>query len=115
MIRNHTPPSKIPRGIILAAALAGAVMGLFEVANTSIGWHLASGNWILSNRAFLYADPFSFTSGGAPWIDHEWLFQVTVSIAHTLAGPGALVALRAFVAATLAVLLLVIGIRSGLS
>jgi hypothetical protein len=101
--------------IVVAAALAGAVLGLFEIANTSIGWHLASGDWILSHHAFLYADPFSFTSGGAAWIDHEWLFQLGVSIAHSLAGPTALVALRALTMAILAVLLLGVGARSGLS
>ncbi|MCJ7754194.1 MAG: hypothetical protein MUP13_06495, partial [Thermoanaerobaculales bacterium] len=101
--------------IVVAAAFAGAVLGLFEIANTSIGWHLATGDWILSNRAFVHADSFSFTSGGAPWIDHEWLFQVGVSIAHLLGGPAALVALRALTIAILAVLLLVVGVRSGLS
>jgi len=101
--------------IVVTAALAGAVLGLFEIANTSIGWHLATGDWILANRAFVHADPFSFTSGGTPWIDHEWLFQVAVSIVHSLGGPAALVALRAFAIATLAVLLLVVGVRSGLS
>jgi len=101
--------------IVVTAALAGAVLGFFEIANTSIGWHLATGDWILSTRAFVHADPFSFTSGGAPWIDHEWLFQVGVSIVHSFGGPTALVALRALTIATLAVLLLVVGVRSGLS
>jgi hypothetical protein len=115
MIQNSTDPSRTPFGILLAAALAGTVMGIFEIANTSIGWHLASGDWILSNRAFLYSDPFSFTSGAAPWIDHEWLFQVTVSIAYSLTGPAGLVALRVLTVAALAVILLVIGMRTGLS
>ena len=89
---THSP--RIPAPIVIAAALAGAILGLFEIANTSIGWHLASGDWVLSNQAFLYSDPFSFTSGGALWIDHEWLFQVGASIAYSLAGPSALVLLR---------------------
>jgi len=115
LIQRTTHYSRAPIAIVVAAALAGAVLGLFEIANTSIGWHLATGDWILSTRAFVHADPFSFTSGGAPWIDHEWLFQVGVSIAHSLGGPTALVALRALTIATLAVLLLVVGVRSGLS
>ena len=115
MTLKSTIHPRIPTMIVVAAVLAGAVLGLFEIANTSIGWHLASGDWILSNHTFLHADPFSFTSGGAPWIDHEWLFQVGVSIAHSLAGPTALVALRALTTATLAVLLLMVGVRSGLS
>ena len=115
MIQRTTHYSRAPIAIVVAAALAGAVLGLFEIANTSVGWHLATGDWILANRVFIHADPFSFTSGGAPWIDHEWLFQVGVSIAHSLGGPTALVALRALTIATLAVLLLVVGVRSGLS
>ncbi len=106
---------RIPTLIVVTAAFAGAVLGLFEIANTSIGWHLATGDWILSNRTFVHTDPFSFTSGGAPWIDHEWLFQVGVSIAHFLGGPTALVALRALTIALLSVFLLVVGRRSGLS
>jgi hypothetical protein len=115
MTMKSTVHSRIPIAIVLGAAFAGAVLGLFEIANTSIGWHLATGDWILSNRAFVHVDPFSYTSGGAPWIDHEWLFQVGVSIVNLLGGPSALVALRALIIAILAVLLLVIGVRSGLS
>ncbi len=107
--------TRTPTIIVIAAAVAGAVMGVFEVANTSIGWHLATGDWILAHRSFIAVDPFSFTSGGAPWIDHEWLFQVTVSIAYSLAGPTALVVLRSITAAVLATLLVVVGVRSGLS
>jgi hypothetical protein len=115
MKQQPTTQTRMPTAMIVAAALAGATLGFFEIANTSIGWHLASGDWILSNRAFLFTDPFSFTSGGAHWVDHEWLFQVTVSIAYSLAGATGLVALRALVVAALAVMLLLIGTRSGLS
>lgn len=112
---SNSDHPRIPTLIVVTAALAGAVLGVFEIANTSIGWHLASGDWILANKTFLQTDPFSFTSGGAPWIDHEWLFQVGVSIVHSLAGPGGLVVLRALIVAALAVLLLIVGSRSGLS
>jgi hypothetical protein len=115
MAQQSNEHTRIPTILIVAAAVAGATLGFFEIANTSIGWHLASGDWVISNRAFLYTDPFSFTSGGAHWVDHEWLFQVVVSIAYSLAGPAALVALRALVVAALAVMLLFFGIRNGLS
>lgn len=115
MTQESTRTRRTPALIIVTAALAGATLGLFEIANTSIGWHLASGDWILAHRAFLHSDPFSFTSGGAPWIDHEWLFQVGVAIAYSLGGAPALVALRALAIGVLAVMLLVIGVRSGLS
>jgi hypothetical protein len=115
MTRKFPHHLRIPTLILIAAALAGALLGIFEIANTSIGWHLASGDWILQNRVFLRADPFSFTSGGAPWIDHEWLFQVTVSIIDSVAGPAGLVALRAVISTAIALFLLVVGIRNGLS
>jgi len=115
MTREPSRHRHIPTLILGAAALAGAVLGLFEIANTSIGWHLASGDWVLHNHAFLRADPFSFTSGGAPWIDHEWLFQVGVSIVYSIGGPAGLVAFRALIISTISLFLLVVAVRNGLS
>ena len=115
MTNESTHHRRIPTLIFVAAALAGAVLGLFEIANTSVGWHLASGHWIIEHQDFLRADPFSFTSSGTPWIDHEWLFQVAVSLVYSVAGPAGLVTLRALTVATIAVLLLGVGIRYGLS
>jgi hypothetical protein len=106
---------RIPSLIILTAVLAGALIGTFEIANTSVGWHIASGRWILDHQSFIHSDPFSFTSGQAPWIDHEWLFQVGAAVAHRIGGGPALVVLRALGIGALALLLLVIGVRSGLS
>jgi hypothetical protein len=109
------PRAKRPIAILLAALAAGALMGSFEIANTSIGWHLASGRLILEQRAIPEADPFSLTAGGTPWLDHEWLFQVAAALADGLGGAPALVALRALAAAALAALLLAVGLRSGLA
>ncbi len=101
--------------IAIAAIIAGAVLGTFEIANTSIGWHLASGRWILDHGTFLRADPFSFTSAGTPWIDHEWLFQVGAAAVESVGGAAALGVLRGLIVVALALLLLTISIRSGLS
>lgn len=100
---------------MVAAIVAGAVLGTFEIANTSIGWHLASGRWIIEHQEFLRADPFSFTSGGTPWIDHEWVFQVGIALVDSIGGGTGLVIFRAIVVTVLMLLLLVIGIRSGLA
>jgi hypothetical protein len=101
--------------IVIAAIVGGAVLGTFEIANTSIGWHLASGRWILDHGSFLSTDPFSFTSAGTPWVDHEWLFQVGAAVAQSVGGAAALGVLRALTVAAVALLLLVISVRSGLS
>lgn len=105
----------IPTLIVLVALFAGALLGTFQIANTSVGWHLSSGRWILDNRSFIHSDPFSFTSGQAPWVDHEWLFQVAAAVVHEAGGAPALVALRGLGIGILAVMLLVIGVRSGLA
>ena len=99
---------------MLAAIVAGVALGTFEIANTSVGWHLASGRWIIEHQEFLRSDPFSFTSGGAPWIDPEWLFQVGISLVDSIGGGTGLVIFRAVAVTGLMLLLLVIGIRSGL-
>ena len=115
---HSTRPTKcgrLPTLIILTAVLSGALLGTFQIANTSVGWHLASGRWILDHRSFVHTDPFSFTSGQAPWIDHEWLFQVGAAVAHQVGGEPALVILRALTIGALALLLLFVGVRSGLS
>jgi hypothetical protein len=100
--RGHQAHSAIPLLIVVAALAAGAVIGSYQIANTSIGWHLASGRWILSERAVPRADPFSLTAAGTPWLDHEWLFQVVAALADGLGGAEALVALRALAVAALA-------------
>ena len=56
-----TSSHRIPALIAIAAIVTGAVLGTFEIANTSIGWHLASGRWILDHGDFMRADYFSFT------------------------------------------------------
>ena len=115
-LNTHTTPSpKTPALIVLAAVVVGIALGTFEIANTSVGWHLASGRWIIEHQDFLRTDPFSFTSGGAPWIDHEWLFQVGIALVDAIGGGTALVIFRAVVVTVLMLLLLAIGARSGLS
>jgi hypothetical protein len=101
--------------VVIVAIFVGALLGTFQIANTSVGWHLASGRLIVEQHSFLRADPFTFTSGGAPWIDHEWLFQVVAAVAHSIGGARLLVVLRAVTIGILAMLLLVVGSRSGLS
>lgn len=53
-------------------------------------WHLAAGRWIWEHRAVPRTDPFSWSVPGAPWTDHEWLFQAMLWPA-SLAGPAGVV------------------------
>ena len=85
-----------------------------DIANTSIGWHLASGRWVLDHHAVPRSDPVSFTAEGREWIDHEWLFQTVAAVTHAIGGEPLLVALRAVLVAALSVLLLLLARRGGL-
>jgi hypothetical protein len=100
--------------ILLAGVAFGLVCGAFEITNTAIGWHLASGRWMLEHREVLDHDVFSFTSDGAEWVDHEWLFQVVTAALFDLGGAPALVVMRMLVVAALMLLLIRIGTKSGL-
>lgn len=69
------------------------------LANPDLFWHLSSGRWIWDNGRVPTVDPFSFTRGGEPWHDFEWLFQVLV---YGLERSGGLWLLRLVKAALLA-------------
>lgn len=112
---DFLPRARIPILIVITAIVAAVLIGTFQIANTSVGWHLASGRWILEHGKFIRTDPFSFTSNQARWVDHEWLFQVGAAIADEIGGAPALVILRALTVVALALLLLLVGIQSGLS
>ncbi len=100
--------------ILATAVIFGLACGAFEITNTSIGWHLASGRWMIEHREVLDHDVFSFTSGGAEWVDHEWLFQLLAAALFDRGGAPALVVMRMLLVAALMLLLVRIGTSSGL-
>lgn len=96
-------------------AVLGLIAGSYPIANTSIGWHLSSGQWILEHHQVPRTDPFSITSENVEWLDHEWLFQVVVALTDNAAGGTGLGLLRALLVSALAVLMFRFGRSSGLS
>jgi hypothetical protein len=77
--------------LLLILALASA---LTPIRNYDYWWHLATGRWILEQHSVPRSDPFSFTSGGAPWVDHEWLFQVAAYLGQRFLGHSFLLLLK---------------------
>jgi hypothetical protein len=91
----HQAPSPGDRRIlILLLLILGAAATLSPIRSYDYWWHLRTGALILQQRAVPVADPYSFTAAGAPWIDHEWLFQIGLYLAHTALGPSLLVLLK---------------------
>ncbi len=91
---------------VVALLAFAAVAGAFKIRAYDLFWHLATGRWILVHGQAPRIDPFRFTSSGAPWVDHEWLFQAAAYGAWRGLGLDGLVLLRAAAAVALAGLLL---------
>lgn len=53
--------------------------------DTDTWWHLRAGEHTLT-QGMIYADPFSFTKAGAPWINHSWLSQIVLYFAWQIGG-----------------------------
>jgi hypothetical protein len=53
-------------------------------------WHLGTGRYIMQNRAVPHVDPFSATFLGKPWIAHEWLSDILLYAAYSMAGSAGL-------------------------
>ena len=89
-------PRRLPRTLVAAllSAMAG-VAALLKIRSYDVWWHLETGRLILSQRSIPSVDDFSFTSRGAAWVDHEWLFQVILFLAHAAAGPWGIAILKA--------------------
>lgn len=68
-----------------AKALALFVLAL-PLYNPDLFWHLSAGRWMCQNGSVPRADPFSFTAGGQPWLDFEWLSQLLFYGVHSLGG-----------------------------
>jgi hypothetical protein len=63
--------------------MAGGRSRLFRDPGTF--WHTVVGERILTD-GFFDTDPFSFTRHGKPWIPHQWLGEVSLALAHRVAG-----------------------------
>jgi hypothetical protein len=84
MIKNFW---RAETGIFLGTWLILMIAGptrLFRDPGTFL--HLGVGQYILSSGHLIYNDPFSFTSGGKPWIAYGWLFDCMVAIINKVGG-----------------------------
>ncbi len=85
--------------------VAVLVLGLFALAargvsDPDVWWHLRTGQLIVESHQVPHLDPYSFTRAGQPWINHEWLSQVTIYAIYRLAGWGGLIVAFAMIVAT---------------
>lgn len=69
--------ARLQQGAAAAIAVLGAATwSQPSVAGSDLWWHLASGREIWRRGKVPLVDPYSFTFGGQPWTNHEWLWDV---------------------------------------
>src|SRR5262249_30380666 len=90
-------------GLLLALAF---LLGSFAARNTDFWLHLATGRLLARGELAFGADPFAFTSGATPWVNHAWLFDLALYGLYGLLGGPGLVVLQALLLVALAVVLL---------
>ena len=78
-----------------AAWLAVLPILLRPLSDPDLWWHLSAGRWMAENLAVPRADWLSHTMAGRPWVDFEWLSQLSFYAAYRLAGLPGLLLLKA--------------------
>ena len=70
------------------------------------GWHIRTGEWILSHHAVPHQDLYSFSKPGAPWYAWEWLSDVFDAVLFKYAGLKGVVLAAGVIIATFVTTLL---------
>ncbi len=87
-----------PRLLTAIVFVAIFAMAVRVVVDADTWWHLASGRYIVENRAIPLTDPFSHTRLGTPWAYPAWLAQILLYGLYLLGGwPGLLLGVAALV------------------
>lgn len=56
------------------------------IADGDTGWHIRTGQWILTHGRVPMTDMFSFTKAGQPWFAWEWLSDVAMALLYDALG-----------------------------
>ncbi|HEY3397368.1 MAG TPA: hypothetical protein VGM19_06850 [Armatimonadota bacterium] len=89
-------PSRVLTWLILLGAFyLGFAAGTSRLWDYDLWWHLRTGQQILATGAIPHVDPFSWTRPGAPWITHEWGWEVLLFAVYQYAGLLGIIYLKA--------------------
>jgi hypothetical protein len=69
------------------------------LADPDTYWHIATGRWMLAERAFPTHEVFSHTAAGQPWVNMEWLAQIILASTYDWFGWRGLIVLCGVVTA----------------
>lgn len=82
------------RDLMLALIVVASVMAFRTVVDPDLPGHLAFGLVHLETGRLQTTDPYSYTAAGAPWINHEWVFELLIARVYTWGGVDGLLALQ---------------------
>jgi hypothetical protein len=103
-------------GVLVALVLLLAFeIGFFPARNSDLLLHRAVGRDVSHGTFDFHSDPYSYTTEGATWVDHSWLFGVFAYGMTHLGdwGTTALIVLKSLLLAALAELMLRVARRPG--
>jgi hypothetical protein len=94
--------------LVFVVLLFAFLTALFPVYNSDFFLHAATGRLIAHGQYQIGVDPFAFTTQGAVWINHHWLYDLIVFLlyASSTAGGTILIVLKALMIAALAEVML---------
>jgi hypothetical protein len=72
--------------IALLILMACTALSTRLLGDAGIGWHIRTGQLILSTHTIPHTDPFSSSMNGHPWFAWEWLYDLIVGSIEIVAG-----------------------------
>src|SRR5205814_1670185 len=78
----------------------------FAAQNSDYLLHLATGRLIAQGAYQVGVDPFTYTTTGVTWINHNWLYDWFQYLLYSLAGGTGLVIAKAILVVALVIVLL---------
>lgn len=72
--------------IVLLVLMACTSLSTRLLGDAGIGWHIRTGQLILSTHAIPHTDPFSSSMNRHPWFAWEWLYDLIVGKIEGVAG-----------------------------
>jgi hypothetical protein len=85
--------------LLVFGALPLAALVLTNKADPDLWMHLRAGALMVVTRDVPRVDPYSFALAGAPWVDHEWLFQLVSFCLFAAFGSAGLMLFKGLVGA----------------
>jgi hypothetical protein len=73
----------------ILSALIFTPLAVKLLGDAGVGWHIRTGQLILTSHSIPRTDPFSSTMSGKPWFAWEWFYDAAIGALANLAGLNA--------------------------